>query len=184
MAWSKTQLPAVGGLRPTTDRVRETVFNWLTTEIHDAYCLDLFAGSGALGLEALSRGAGLVDLIDNTRPAVSQLQQNLQQLNASNAQVFQANAAEWLQRNSDRRYNIIFLDPPFGQHLAQTCIQLIDQHTMLQPGGWLYLEMNKQEALPALPANWQLHREKPPVRSATAYINCPDGYNRITFGYY
>lgn len=156
----KLNFPSVDGLRPTTDRVRETVFNWLTAEIHGAQCLDLFAGSGALGLEALSRGASLVDLVDHAQPAVSQLQQNLQQLDASDGQVFQANAAEWLQYNADKRYNIIFLDPPFGQHLAQTCVQLIDQQAMLKPDGWLYLEMDKQETPPVLPADWQLHRGK------------------------
>ena len=156
----KLSFPSVDGLRPTTDRVRETIFNWLMADIHGAQCLDLFAGSGALGLEALSRGAGLVDLIDNARPAVSQLQQNLQQLDANHGQVFHANAAEWLQHNTDKRYDIIFLDPPFGQHLAQTCVQLINQQAMLKPGGWLYLEMGKQEPLPALPPNWQLYREK------------------------
>ena len=71
-----------------------------------------------------------------------------------------ANAAQWLQQNTDKRYDIIFLDPPFHQGLAQSCVELIDQQGMLKPGGWLYLEMGKDEALPELPALWQLHREK------------------------
>ncbi|MCP3907355.1 MAG: 16S rRNA (guanine(966)-N(2))-methyltransferase RsmD [Oceanicoccus sp.] len=156
----KLSFPSIDGLRPTTDRVRETVFNWLAVDIHDAQCLDLFAGSGALGLEALSRGASLVDLIDNARPATNLLRENLQLLKASNGQVTQASAADWLRQNTDKTYDIIFLDPPFHQDLAQICIQLIDQQAMLKPGGWLYLEMGKEEALPELPPQWQLHREK------------------------
>ncbi len=156
----KLSFPSIDGLRPTTDRVRETVFNWLTVDIHNAECLDLFAGSGALGLEALSRGASLVDLVDNARLATQQLRDNLQLLKASHGQVVQANAAEWLQQNADKAYDIIFLDPPFRQDLAQNCIQLINQQAMLKPGGWLYLEMGKEESLPELPPQWQLHREK------------------------
>lgn len=156
----KLSFPSIDGLRPTTDRVRETVFNWLTADIHGAQCLDLFAGSGALGLEALSRGASFVDLVDNARSAASQLRENLQLLDASHGQVSQINATEWLQQNADKSYDIIFLDPPFRQNLAQTCIQLIDQQAMLKPDGWLYLEMGKEETLPVLAPNWQLHREK------------------------
>ncbi len=156
----KLGFPSIEGLRPTTDRVRETVFNWLTADIYGARCLDLFAGSGALGLEALSRGASEVDLVDNAGAATKQLRDNLQLLDAGNGQVSQANAAEWLQQHGDNTYDIIFLDPPFRKDLAQTCIQLINQQAMLNPGGWLYLEMGKDETLPETPAEWLLHREK------------------------
>ncbi|ARN74180.1 16S rRNA (guanine(966)-N(2))-methyltransferase RsmD [Oceanicoccus sagamiensis] len=156
----KLSFPSVDGLRPTTDRVRETVFNWLSADIHGAQCLDLFAGSGALGLEALSRGASLVDLVDNAQSATRQLRDNLQLLDANHGHVSQANAADWLQQNAGNRYDVIFLDPPFRQDLAQRCIQLIDQQAMLKPDGWLYLEMGKDEALPELPPQWLLHREK------------------------
>ena len=150
----------IDGLRPTADRVRETLFNWLAADIHGAQCLDLFAGSGALGLEALSRGASHVDLVDYARSASHQLQENLRLLGADHGQVAQASAADWLQHNADKRYDVIFLDPPFRQNLVQSCIQLIDQQAMLKPNGWLYLEMAREELLPALPADWQLHREK------------------------
>jgi 16S rRNA (guanine966-N2)-methyltransferase len=159
----KLSFPTLEGLRPTPDRVRETLFNWLNSAVPGARCLDLFAGSGALGLEAVSRGAAHTDLVDSAAAVCQQLNQHLQTLGTSKARAHQATAVQWLQQrgaNSTAGYDIIFLDPPFHQQLAAHCIELIDQHQLLAPTAWVYLEMNSDEAMPALPANWQAHREK------------------------
>lgn len=156
----KLSFPTIEGLRPTPDRVRETLFNWLAADIIDTRCLDLFAGSGALGLEALSRGAGFADLVDNSAEAAKQLQQHLQLLNADNGQVSLDNAEHKLQQHSGEPYDIIFLDPPFHQQLAASCIQLIDQRNLLSTRGWVYLEMASDEPLPIIPTHWRLHRQK------------------------
>jgi 16S rRNA (guanine966-N2)-methyltransferase len=159
----KLAFPTLEGLRPTPDRIRETLFNWLNTELAGSVCLDLFAGSGALGLEAVSRGAAHTDLVDSAAAACLQLNQHLHALKTDKANVHQATAEHWLQQcasNSRSGYNIIFLDPPFHQQLAARCIDLIDQHQLLAPTAWVYLEMNSGEASPALPTNWQPYREK------------------------
>ena len=154
----KLSFPSLNGLRPTPDRVRETLFNWLSTDVADAYCLDLFAGSGALGLEALSRGASHVDFVDNTREAIAFLQQNLKTLNTHKAGVHLASANTWLQSNH-QSYDIIFLDAPFGQSLNDECITIIASGH-IKAGGYVYLETGINDPMPKIPTNWLLHREK------------------------
>ncbi|MFA7554576.1 MAG: 16S rRNA (guanine(966)-N(2))-methyltransferase RsmD [Spongiibacteraceae bacterium] len=159
----KLQFPSVEGLRPTPDRVRETLFNWLAPVLPNARCLDLFAGSGALGLEALSRGAAQVDFIDSSGAAIKQLQQNLQLLKAEHANCWQEPADQWLRASKPTpqpTYDVIFLDPPFHKGLAEHCIKLIDEQRLLAANSYVYLEMGSIEALPPLPPSWQLHREK------------------------
>lgn len=165
----KINFPTQSWLRPTPDRVRETLFNWLRAAIPGARCLDLFAGSGALGLEALSRGATTVDWVDNSTVAAAQIQHNLQQFNAPEGndcqgRVWTSTAKEWLIKHSGQnhhQYDIIFLDPPFQQGLAEDCIKSICQQQLLAKQSWVYLEMAVDEDLPAeLPSSWQLHREK------------------------
>jgi 16S rRNA (guanine966-N2)-methyltransferase len=160
----KLSFPSTEGLRPTPDRVRETLFNWLAAATPESRCLDLFAGSGALGLEALSRGAAHVDFVDNASVVVKQLQQNLQLLKPNSAHVWLDRADSWLAKpthtESHDRYDIIFLDPPFHRSLVASCLNTISEHELLNDNSWVYLEMAKTEPLPALPSNWQLHREK------------------------
>lgn len=163
--WRGRKIPFADlpGLRPTPDRIRETLFNWLMADIAGARCLDLYAGSGALGLEALSRGAARVDMVDNTEAVAEQLQQNLQTLNAQNAYVWSSDAARWLSELGDshqHRFDIIFLDPPYRKQLIETCIATIDKQSLLAANGWLYLEQGTDEAPPMLPAGWSLFREK------------------------
>lgn len=146
------------GLRPTSDRVRETLFNWLAPVIIDANCLDLFAGSGALGFEALSRGAAHVDWVDSSPTAVQHLQENLELLKGS-GNVWLDQAQNRL-RKYQNKYDIIFLDPPFTQDLLAPCVELIDQHKLLTASAWVYVETGRDELLPALPIHWQQHREK------------------------
>jgi 16S rRNA (guanine966-N2)-methyltransferase len=158
----KLSFPSIEGLRPTPDRVRETLFNWLSFELPESKCLDLFAGSGALGLEALSRGAAYADLVDSADAACKQLNTNLQTLSATNATVHQTPAEQWLQQASSKQlsYDIIFLDPPFHRDLVASCIQLIEDSQLLTAKSWVYLEMASDEPLPELPENWQPYREK------------------------
>lgn len=156
------------GLRPTTDRVRETLFNWLQTQIPGARCLDLFAGSGALGLEALSRGAAQVTLVDSADLVVRQLRQNLTLLDNGQttetemdpqACVIHGQAAAWLQTaTADSAFDLIFLDPPFGKTMLQQCCDLIDQHALVKTNGWIYIEAESTLQPLPVPAHWQLHR--------------------------
>lgn len=154
--------PSIEGLRPTPDRVRETLFNWLAADVPAARCLDLFAGSGALGLEALSRGASQVDFVDRSAEPVRQLINNLQLLDAVNGQVQQDNALNWLQQSQQSPatagYDIVFLDAPFRQGLIGDCINLLNY--CLSPNSKIYLEMGREEILPVIPDDWRLLREK------------------------
>ena len=158
----KLAFPSIEGLRPTPDRVRETLFNWLAADVASARCLDLFAGSGALGLEALSRGASQVDFIDRSAESVKQLVDNLRLLDANNARVWQDHALNWLQQlkllPSNAGYDIVFLDAPFRQDLIADCLSILPAY--LSANGKVYLEMGKEELLPTIPDSWHLHREK------------------------
>ena len=147
------------GLRPTSDRVRETLFNWLQPYLQGAVCLDAFCGSGALGLEALSRYAKQVDFVDNHGPTVRQLSQQLTLLQAEEmASSHCQSSLDWLAQ-TQRRYDIIFLDPPFASQLLAPALTLITQRQLLQPHGMLYLETPKE--LPdELYQGWQSHRKK------------------------
>jgi 16S rRNA (guanine966-N2)-methyltransferase len=140
--------------------VRETLFNWLTPIITGAHCADLFAGSGALGLEALSRGAAHCDFVDNSGTAIRQVSEHLRALEVTDrGTCFTMEASEFLAGNRGG-YDVVFIDPPFGAGLAApTCLRL-QQQGLLNPGALVYLEMGLQETLPALPCNWQLRREK------------------------
>lgn len=163
--WRGRKIPFADlpGLRPTPDRLRETLFNWLMAAVPGARCLDLYAGSGALGLEALSRGAARVDMVDNAEAVTEQLRQNLHILDADNAYVWSSDAIRWLKELSDshqRSFDIIFLDPPYREQLTQGCIDAIDRQSLLASNGWLYLEQGSDEILPKLPAGWSLFREK------------------------
>ena len=148
------------GLRPTPDRVRETLFNWLMPAINGARCLDLFAGSGALGLESLSRGASEVVMIDNNSKVISQLRENLTLLATSSAQLVQADGLKWLQQQSSEPFDIVFLDPPYADKVLPECINILEESGWLKDQAWIYIEFPSNEDLPVLPENWQWHRNK------------------------
>lgn len=156
----KLQFDAAPGLRPTTDRVRETLFNWLAPDIHDARCADLFAGSGALGLEALSRGAATCDFVDSNPGAIRRLQQHLQTLQAAARGHCHALTAQRFLEQAEGPWDIVFLDPPFGQGLAGPCIRLLATGSRLRAGALVYLELGKDERVDGLPPAWEPHREK------------------------
>lgn len=147
------------GLRPTTDRVRETLFNWLAPVIAGARCLDLFSGSGALGLEALSRGAGKVVFIERNPQAVKALKGNLELLRAGNAELHQGDALAWL-RGEATPFDVIFLDPPFRQELLAPALRLLAEGGWVAPGARIYIEMESEQGEPGLPPGWTLLRSK------------------------
>ena len=161
--WRGTKLPVanVTGLRPTTDRNKETLFNWLMSYVADANCLDVFAGSGGLGFEALSRYAKSVVFIELDKGAVLNLQQNLQKLKvpAEQATILQGNALQLLS-GLNKQFELIFLDPPFHQNLLPPIIKLIDDNKLLAEGGVIYLESESQAKDYSVPANWQLIKER------------------------
>lgn len=156
----KLRFPALPGLRPSPDRVRETLFNWLAPEISGARCLDLFAGSGALGLEALSRGAGFCQFLDSAAPAATRIDAHLTLLSCRAAAVQAIDALQWLQQKSGATFNMVFLDPPFRQGLLEECCALLEANGRLAPRAWIYIEAAADEAPPAVPPTWQLHRDK------------------------
>ncbi|RPE01472.1 16S rRNA (guanine(966)-N(2))-methyltransferase [Candidatus Pantoea deserta] len=155
----KLPVPDSAGLRPTTDRVRETLFNWLAPVLQQARCLDCFAGSGALGLEALSRHAASVTLLELERPVAQQLEKNLATLNASDAQVINANTLNWL-AGSGQPYDVVFVDPPFRKGLLEQTLQLLEQNGWLAEEAMIYVESEVEQGTPPVPAGWTLHREK------------------------
>jgi 16S rRNA (guanine966-N2)-methyltransferase len=148
------------GLRPTTDRVRETLFNWLAPAIHDARCLDLFAGSGALGLEALSRGAASCDFVDTSAAALHQVEQHLRTLQAGSRARCHCVAASTFLEGARGGYEIIFIDPPFGRGLVDPVCAQLAAAALVADGGLVYVETAVRDPAPKVPANWRLHREK------------------------
>jgi 16S rRNA (guanine966-N2)-methyltransferase len=153
--WRRRTLrfPTVEGLRPTPDRVRETLFNWLGQDLGGKTCLDPFAGSGALCFEALSRGASRVVGIEHNRSALRSLEQNAALLNAAGFELHGADALQFLRRES-RVFDVIFLDPPFAAGLAPALWQSVASR--LAPEGVVYVE--SPEPLPALPG-WEIWRQ-------------------------
>ncbi|AEF43337.1 methyltransferase [Serratia sp. AS12] len=161
----KLPVPNSPGLRPTTDRVRETLFNWLAPVIQGARCLDCFAGSGALGLEALSRYAGSATLLEFERPVAQQLEKNLALLQGKGT-VVNTNTLSWLAGNG-QPFDVVFLDPPFRKGLLAETVTLLEQQGWLADEAWIYVEAEAESAAADVPANWQLHREK--VAGQVAY---------------
>lgn len=129
--------PDVPGLRPTPDRVRETLFNWLGQTLYGRTCLDLFAGSGALGLEAASRGAERVEMVERDSKAYRALQDNVKKLGCANVFVHAQDGLEFASRDS-RRYDVIFLDPPFESGYLPRLLEILPQR--LNENGVVYVE--------------------------------------------
>lgn len=155
----KLHFPALPGLRPSPDRVRETLFNWLAPVIHDARCLDLFAGSGVLGLEALSRGAAHVTFIDQNPEIVRYLREQLTILGAKNAEVLCATIGK-TGPSLPSPFNIIFLDPPFHKNLIEPCCRWLVENNLLAPDTYVYLETEASLKSLPIPAQWELLKSK------------------------
>lgn len=157
----KLDFPDVQSLRPTSDRIRETLFNWLQFDVVGAHCLDLFAGSGALGFEALSRGAASVSFVDEHPKAISQIKSNAEILKTDSAHCVQANALSFLENlRNDIIYDVVFLDPPFQQEFLPKMIAAMTAGNILKSGSLVYVEMEKQLTLQGMPKNWQLQKDK------------------------
>jgi 16S rRNA (guanine966-N2)-methyltransferase len=149
------------GLRPTTDRVKETVFNWLMPYIHDSICLDCFAGSGSLGFEAMSRGAKRVTLLELNKAAAKQLLQNKILLKANNVQVEQVDSLKFFQVPEQTRqvFDLVFIDPPFNKGFAEQAARLLNEG-WLMPDALIYVEMESQGNSQKMPSHWRLLKEK------------------------
>lgn len=154
----KLPVPALPGLRPTPDRVRETLFNWLMPVIEGSRCLDLFAGSGALGFEAASRGAADVRLIEREPAALSALRANVERLAADNVRIDAGDALSLLRQPPPARYDIVFVDPPYDAGLAQPAIAALIEHGWLAPGGFVYVEWSQDQPPPLDGEPWRRSR--------------------------
>lgn len=154
------QIAEVPGLRPTPARIRETLFNWLAPKIHGARCLDLCAGTGALGLEALSRGAEAVVFVEKSTVAAASLKKNIAALNATGAEVLIVDARNYLARDNPRAFDIVFLDPPFADELHDELCRLLSERGWLATDARIYIESERGQPAPRLPQGWQVLKSK------------------------
>lgn len=154
----RVTFPESEGLRPSPDRVRETLFNWLQPVIEGARCLDLFSGSGALGFEALSRGAGSAVLVERDQRVAAHLREQAAILDAAGAEVVQSEALAFLAREP-RPFDIVFLDPPYRSGLLAPCLAALGRG-WLTPGAFVYLEAEAELDPPPLPEGWEMLRSK------------------------
>ncbi|KFI11581.1 16S rRNA (guanine(966)-N(2))-methyltransferase RsmD [Vibrio coralliilyticus] len=159
--WRGRKLPVhdAEGLRPTTDRVKETLFNWLAQDVPQAKCLDLFAGSGGLGFEAASRQADKVTMIELNPNAFKQLEKNIAALNSNNLTAINSDALSFLQQ-AGTPHHVVFIDPPFRKGLLEQTVTLLESNGWLANDAMIYIETEKELALEGIPTNWHLHREK------------------------
>ena len=155
----KIRFPPVAAIRPTPDRVRETLFNWLQAAVPGSRCLDLYAGSGALGLEALSRGAREVVFVDAEPRVTAHLAEQLRHLDCDRGTVIRSDAARYL-GGPATPFDIVFLDPPFAGNLLGEACGRLEAGGWLAPGAWVYLEGPASAGLPGLPSGWTVLRSK------------------------
>lgn len=159
----KLSFPDLDGLRPTADRVRETLFNWLQEPILRADCLDLFAGSGACGIEALSRGARHVTFVDVSPMAIGAIKSNLMLLDAQEFALVCEDSLAWIDRQkalSGRQFDVVFLDPPFASDLLMRAIVALENSGLLKNDALIYLESAQEIPLAQLPKNWLPRKSK------------------------
>ncbi|MGH8503642.1 MAG: 16S rRNA (guanine(966)-N(2))-methyltransferase RsmD [Gammaproteobacteria bacterium] len=156
-AWRgrRIEFPNLPDLRPTPDRVRETLFNWLQGIIEGSRCLDLFAGSGALGFEAASRGAACVVMIDRDPEVVQHLRRETDKLGARHIEIIMTDAQAYL-AGAPTPFDIVFIDPPFGSNLLRPTTRALEDCRVLKPGARIYLETAAAAGTLAMPATWEL----------------------------
>ena len=172
------QIADVPGLRPTSERIRETLFNWLAPGIHGARCLDLCAGTGALGLEALSRGAGELVFVERSAVAFRTLESNIALLGGTNAEVLNVDAREYLLGPITKPFDIVFLDPPFAADLYDELCRLLTEQRWLADGARIYIEMDKDQPELLIPSGWQVLKNKTAgkVRYMLAAMKSEEGF--------
>ena len=160
--WRGTRLPVADlpGLRPSGDRSRETLFNWLQMQIRGSHCADLFAGSGVLGLEAASRGAVAVTLVEKSRQAAAQIRESLERLGAEHVALLETDAIGWLDSCTPQSLDIVFVDPPFGSGLEQRALELLTAGDCVSNGGLVYVETAKDAGAITPGPGWEISREK------------------------
>jgi 16S rRNA (guanine966-N2)-methyltransferase len=158
----KISFKAVDGLRPSPSRIRETLFNWLNNDIASSHCLDLFAGSGALGFEALSRGAGSVAMVELNKMVTRELKSNKEHLQAEALQVIHQDATQPQNLSSllKHKIDIVFCDPPFNKQFVQPLLQKLDESGLLQSPALVYVETEKSLTELSLPEHWTIIKEK------------------------
>jgi 16S rRNA (guanine966-N2)-methyltransferase len=149
----------VEGLRPTPDRIRETLFNWLQPVIAGARCLDMFAGSGLLGIEALSRGASEVVFLESQEPALNQLKNNIEKLGLDNATLVYGDAFTAV-KAIEKPFDIVFLDPPFHQGLLIRAMEQLANSKLVKPSGRVYVESEHEITGALIPEGWEIVRAK------------------------
>ncbi len=154
----KWTFPDAPGLRPTPDRVRETLFNWLAPHLPGMRVLDLFAGSGALAFEALSRGAASAVLVEKDRTAATHLRMTAERFGLSTARIEAGDALAFLRSQPKDSFDLAFIDPPFTTGLQAPALAALDRQTVLAAGGFCYIEQHASDDLPVLPHGWALHR--------------------------
>jgi 16S rRNA (guanine966-N2)-methyltransferase len=154
------EIATAPGLRPTSERVRETLFNWLAPSIQGAHCLDLFAGTGALGLEALSRGAAETVFVEKSVVAVKTLRNNIATLNASAAVVHNTDAFRFLGGTQPGKFDIVFLDPPFDADILGDLCRVLSEASILKAKAQIYIEEQRDSPAVELPANWKVVKSR------------------------
>lgn len=155
----KLKVPNVQQLRPTPDRVRETLFNWLAVKINGAHCLDPFAGSGALGFEALSRGAASLVMVDQSIEVIALLCEEAKMLGAKDVQIYSACVPSGL-KLVNQPFDIVFLDPPFHENLLLPTCFFLEEHSFLAADALIYLESKELVDEKDLPQNWKILKQK------------------------
>ena len=158
------------GLRPTPDRIRETLFNWLQEEIVGARCLDLFAGTGALAFEALSRGAAEIVMVESNPKIIESLNQHAKTLGSEGHIIQLADAISWMKQGI-KGFDIIFLDPPFGQGYIEQCCTIISEQSLLNARGLVYIESEKNLSLPD---GWKIRKQTKAGNVQSALIEPAD----------
>ncbi len=159
--WRSRLLPVVDheGLRPTSERIRETLFNWLANDVVGKHCLDLFAGTGALGFEALSRGARSATFVEKSSEAVDGLKTIARQLEAANICIEPGDAMDFLTKSATTRFDVVFLDPPFALPILEQCCELLQSNGWLTDHAAVYIEQAKGRPQPELPPGWTLVKD-------------------------
>lgn len=158
----KIDFPTITGLRPTSDRVRETLFNWIQMDLAGNNCLDLFAGSGALGIESLSRGARAATFVENNQEAAKSIKENLGRLNLSDGLVICSDAHKWIdaQNPFTTQYDVVFIDPPFSAGAIESTCQHLENSNLLNQSCKIYIESGTNPNEIAFPVSWRRLKEK------------------------
>ncbi len=156
----KIAFPDLPDLRPTPDRIRETLFNWLAPYIEGACCLDLFAGSGVLGFEALSRGARHVTLVDSNRAVLSALEQTKQLLYADNCDIIHGYSPQKMPQLVHAPYDIVFMDPPYRLNLVEPSANWLTLKNYLNERAFVYIESEQALSELSLPTHWHVYRQR------------------------